>query len=196
MKTLARCCLITLRFDSDLNQSMALCACCSVESFTQVIAAAFAHPVFSRFDEAAKIQRIAQSLERTLLEEAGVATKSTRSTEEAFVILGQEAPVVSQWVDLELAGKINARKTRVLEANLRDWMQLLFANSHCCLPSARPIPIGNAADLGALRAGWRAEAEARGFSTQNVAALLTPTPELADPGSDGFPSGAKSRRKK
>jgi hypothetical protein len=195
MSPLDLCCLFIIRFQSDLGSQMALCGCSTLDSFRQVSSKAFAHPLFSRLDDSSRHERIAQALERALLTEAGVATASSKAKEDNFFIENTDDPVRSAWIELVLVGKINARKARVIETVLRSWLEEIFPGAHCALPAPRPVPLGNQADMGALGAGWRAEAGARGC-VASPAVPISNVEAFADPAEDGFPVGTKSRRKK
>lgn len=190
MNTLLHCCLITLRYDSDAGQSMALCSCAPIEAYRLTISEAFSHRIFSRLDDSTKHIKIAQSLERFLLEDAGVSCKNIHVIDENFFIEQVDEPIVSYWIQLDLQGKINPRKSKIIESTLRQWSEIAFPKQSCCLPSPRPIPLGTANDLGALRAGWRAEAQARGFHHEPVS-----TQNLETDG-DGFPEPRARAKKK
>lgn len=193
MDTLERCCLITLRFSSDAGAPMALCGGFSVDAMRKALGEAFAHPLLATLDESARFERLAQSIERDLLSEAGVASEASRVKHETFAVEGRDEPVVSLWLELELAGSINARKARVIESTLRGWLERVFPATYCALPCSRPVPLGTDEDLAALRAGWRAEAAARGFSLPPARELMQPTPD----GEDGFEAaGTRARRRK
>lgn len=189
------CCLFTVRFQSDLGSQMALCGCATHASFLRAASEAFSHPLYSRLDESSRHERIAHSLERALLSDAGVASVSAKAKEQNFFVDNAPDPIRSSWVEISLAGKINARKARVVESVLRSWLEEVFPHAHCALPSARPIPIGNQSDMGALGAGWRAEAYARGFPSPPLAASSNPE-SFAAASEDGFPLGTRGRRKK
>lgn len=198
MNSLARCCLFTLRFDSDAGLPMALCACCSIESFDSLCLSAFSHRIFSRLDDASRHTRLAESLERALLDEAGVACKVSAVIEEDFLDQDSE-PITSRYVEIRVQGKINARKSSVIESALSDWMSAMFPGAWRCLPAGRPVPFGSSEDMAALRAGWRAEAEARGFTDSNpqpASAIVSSATEcFAKEPLDGYPAETKTKRK-
>lgn len=190
MNTLLHCCLITLRYEIDTGQDMALCSCAPIEAYHPTITEAFSHRIFSHLDDSAKHTKIAQSLERFLLEDAGISCEKIHVVDENFFIEQVDEPVVSYWIQLDLQGKINPRKSKIIESTLRQWSEIAFPKQSCCLPSPRPIPLGTPNDLGTLRAGWRAEAQARGFHNDP---LSTSTLEI---NGDGFPEPRARSKKK
>lgn len=157
--------LVTIRYESDANESMAICAGVAPEGMARLLRDPFTHPVFNGLEDRVKIEFALSNLERHLLDTAGVALHAKEPKmvkEEAFFDDALNESGRGFWLDARIAGKLAPRKAKVVEATLREWLILLFGDrSSVILPTSRQVPVGDEMDLGAMRHGWRSEIRAR-----------------------------------
>lgn len=156
--------LLTVHFSDEKNRPFAFCAALGSEALSRLYREAFSHPLWGFCDDQRKGEILLSSLAAHVLRDAGVTLQPNGLSVgvEAFFDRDLDERARSYWLSLSLSGKLDARKSSLLEELLRSWLSSFFTvDGFCLLPAARPIPIGSDSDLDALRVGWRAEAQAR-----------------------------------